>query len=114
MKNCCTILFFLIVSLFTAVAQNELKKINEIKSDTGYLYATGTSTISCDEASNAAKDLLGLEIEQWLKDCDISDAAGYAAKSKENLSLINTQRGKLFRAFVYIQKYCCPVKLKRA
>lgn len=84
--------------------QTEQQEINSIKADTIYLYATGTSISSVDEASANAKDLLALEIEQWLKENKIDDIAGYIAKSRESLSQIKTKRGNLSRVFVYVKK----------
>lgn len=86
------------------LAQNEQQKINEIKSNRNYLYATGTSTASEQEASDNAQDLLTIEIEEWLKEKTTDDIAGYVAKSQQSLSMIRTQRGKLYRAFVYVKK----------
>lgn len=96
-----TLLFFSLISL---KAQNEQQQINEIKRDTSFVYATGTSSVSGEDASNNAKDLLALEIEQWLKSCSVDGIAGYVAKSRENSAQIRTQRGKLFRVFAYVNK----------
>lgn len=89
------------VSLF---AQNEQQAINEIKRSADYLYAMGTSTQNADEASENAKELLALEIEQWLKENVKGDYSGYVAKSKQNVAEIKTKRGSLNRAFVYVKK----------
>lgn len=88
----------------TLLAQNELQEINAIKSNINFLYATGTSSKSAEDASNNAKDLLALEIEQWLLDNTTEDIAGYVAKSRENLAQIKTRRGNLYRVFVYVKK----------
>jgi len=95
------ILFF--SSLFVH-AQNEMKEINGIKSNINFLYATGTSSLSAEDAANNAKDLIALEIEQWLKENASDNITGYVAKSKENLSQIKTRRGNLYRVFVYVKK----------
>ena len=50
----------------TLMAQDAQKSMNEIKSNVNYVYATGTSMVSSDEASQNAKDLLNAEIEEWL------------------------------------------------
>ena len=96
---------FFICSCGFTIAQNEMQQINAIKSNIDFLYATGTSSVSAEEASNNAKDLLALEIEMWLKERVTDDIAGYVAKSKENLSQIKTRRGNLFRVFAYVKKY---------
>lgn len=85
-------------------AQNEQQKINEVKGNRNYLYATGTSTTSEEEASDNAQDLLAIEIEQWLKEKTTDDIIGYVAKSQKSLSLIKTQRGKLYRVFAFVRK----------
>lgn len=94
---------FLVSCLFLH-AQNEQKEINAIKSNKNYLYATGTSRESADDASKNAKDLLALEIEQWLRDNSANDVAGYVAKSQERLAMISTQRGNLYRVFAFVKK----------
>jgi hypothetical protein len=86
------------------LAQNEMQTINSIKSDNDYLYATGTSTVSEEDATGIARELIRLEIEQWLKEQSVDDVAGYIAKSKDCLSQINTRRGNLYRVFVYVKK----------
>lgn len=85
-------------------AQSEQDRINEIKSDIGFLYATGTSMNNADEAAKNAQDLLAVEIEQWLKVNVSGDIAGYIAKSQGNYSTIQTRRGKLYRAFAFVSK----------
>lgn len=86
------------------MAQDAQKSMNEIKSNVNYVYATGTSIVSSDEASQNAKDLLNAEIEEWLKQSNEKDIAGYIAKSQEQVSMIKTQRGSLYRVFVYVHK----------
>lgn len=100
-----SILFLCLLMVSSVLfSQNEQQEINAIKSDLNYLYATGTSIASEDEATENAKDLLVLEIEQWLKENNTSDIAGYVAKSKERLSQIMTKRGKLYRVFAFVKK----------
>lgn len=94
----------LLLPFLSVHAQNEMKEINEIKSNVDFLYATGTSSVSAEDAANNARDLIALEIEQWLKEKSSEDAAGYVAKSKENLSQIKTKRGNLYRVFVFVKK----------
>ena len=85
-------------------AQNEVRDMNAIKNNQNYIYATGTSLVSTEEASQNAKDLLNAEIEDWLTKNAESDIAGYIAKSQEQLGLIKTRRGNLFRVFAYVHK----------
>ena len=97
-------LSLLILACLPSMAQDEQKEINKIKKNTNYLYAMGTSSTSAEDASSNARELLALEIEQWLKDNTKGDYSGYIAKSKENVSEIKTQRGNIIRAFVYVSK----------
>jgi len=88
-----------------AFAQQEKnEEINRIKRDLSYLTATGTSTVSEKEASENAKILMNNEIEQWLSENVNGDISGYITKSKENMSFIDTKRGRLYRSFVYVKK----------
>ena len=98
------ILFCIFLFATHLFAQNEQQEINEIKSSLNFLYAMGTSKISGEDASTNAKDLLVMEIEQWLKENAADCVTGYVAKSRENLSLIKTKRGNLFRVFAYVKK----------
>lgn len=79
-------------------------EINKIKRSRDYLTVTGTSMVSAEEASENARMLIDVEIEQWLQENAEGDIAGYIAKSKENLAVIETKRGSLFRAFIYVKK----------
>lgn len=98
-------LIFLFVSIFgysLMVAQTA--DINKIKKNRNYITAQAASSISLEDASEIARTTLNLEIEQWLKERGENDLAGFVAKSKENISVINTRRGSIFRSFVYVKK----------
>lgn len=88
----------------TALAQDEQQQINLIKSNPDYLYAMGTSTVSDEEASCNAVDLLALEIENWLEENGIGNTESYVSKSRENVSQIKTKRANLHRVFAFIDK----------
>ena len=88
----------------TLAQEDKNAEINKIKRSRDYLTVTGTSMVSAEEASENAKMLIDVEIEQWLQENAEGDIAGYVAKSKENLAVIETKRGSLFRAFIYVQK----------
>lgn len=85
-------------------AQSEVRDMNIIKYNPNYIYSTGTSIVSTEEASQNAKDLLNAEIEDWLKKNSESDFAGFIAKSQERLGFIKTKRGNLYRVFAYVNK----------
>ena len=88
----------------TSMAQGSLQEINDIKKSKRYVYAMAASAQSKEDATQRAKDLLLLEVEQWLKEEKTEDFAGYVVKVKNNTAQIETQRGKLFRVFVYVAK----------
>lgn len=104
MMRLIAILLSLVMTTVTLNAQNQQQEINTIKSNPDYLYATGTSTTSSEEASDNARDLLALEIEQWLTDNAVEAVESYVAKSRENLSQIHVKRGNLYRVFAYVKK----------
>ena len=83
------------------------QQINRIKMDTLYLYSTGTSSISADDATQNSRELLALEIEMWLKQvvkADKQTINGYVIKANEHLAEIPVQRGNLYRSFSYVRK----------
>lgn len=85
-------------------AQNEQMQINEVKKNLDFIYATGTSLNSTEEAGDNARELLALEIDMWLKENGKSDYAGYVTKAIREVSEIKTQRGRLVQVFVYVKK----------
>ena len=100
-----TVLLVLFAWAIPTLAQEDKNaEINKIKRSRDYLTVTGTSMVSAEEASENAKMLIDVEIEQWLQENAEGDIAGYVAKSKENLAVIETKRGSLFRAFIYVKK----------
>lgn len=99
------ILLLLFACVVPVLAQKDKNaEINKIKRSRDYLTVTGTSMVSAEEASENARMLIDVEIEQWLQENAEGDIAGYIAKSKENLAVIETKRGSLFRAFIYVKK----------
>ena len=99
------VLFVLFAWSIPTLAQEDKNAvINKIKRSRDYLTVTGTSMVSAEEASENARMLIDVEIEQWLQGNAEGDIAGYVAKSKENLAVIETKRGSLFRAFIYVKK----------
>lgn len=98
-------LWLLLVSIFCySHIFAQTSDINKIKKNRNYITAQAASSVSMEDASEIARTTLSLEIEQWLKDRNEKDIAGYVAKSKECISVINTQRGSIFRSFVYVKK----------
>ena len=97
-------MFCCLLFCFAIHAQESQKQINEIKKNKRYVYAVATSSNTKEEAAQNAKDLLMLEVEQWLKDENKNDFTGYVVKVKNNTQQIETQRGKLYRVFAYVAK----------
>lgn len=101
------ILFACLLGIVCLCAQtptnNAIREINQIKSlpDT-FLYAESTSA-SWNEALDNAKYLLGAEIENYMKQQGISDAAGVVAKSQNHIFELQSMRGDRYRAFVYVR-----------
>ncbi|MGN0049107.1 MAG: hypothetical protein ACI37U_09495 [Bacteroides sp.] len=93
-----------LLSLSSAFAQDKQSEINKIKKDRNYLTATGSSAVSKEDALAKAREQIDALIAQWLAENANGDISGYVAKSKESISQIDTQRGSLFRCFVYVKK----------
>lgn len=104
MKKLLLITILVYIPVLSLKAQTELEKINEIKKSLNFVYAIGTSTVSIEEANANAKELLSLEINQWLQEIVKGDFSGYLAKAKNSVETINTRKGKLMRSFVYVRK----------
>ena len=104
MKKLLILLSLVVMMQPFSFAQNEQEKINEIKKNLDFIGATGTSSVSAQEASDNARELLALEVEQWLKQNVEGDFAGYVAKANKHVEEIKTQRGNLHRVFVYVCK----------
>ncbi len=82
---------------------NAMQEINQIKSqpDT-FLYAESTA-VSWQEALDNAKYLLESEIESYIKQYGMTDAAGVVAKSQNHIFELQSMRGDRYRAFVYVR-----------
>lgn len=81
-----------------------LVEINAIKSNPEYIYAEAT-TSDAKTSYNNAMDLLETYLEDWLKsNCDSTEISGCVTKASKNILQIETKRGSLFRAFLYVKK----------
>ncbi len=79
------LLFSVFVCSGIAHAQNNsTEEINKIKKSSHYLNATGTSSVSVEEASQMAQAILSANVERWLSENTKEDITGYVAKCKEN------------------------------
>ncbi len=98
------IIFGCLLFCLMANGQNKQQDMNDIKKSRRYVYAVAASANGKEEATQRAKDLLLLEVEQWLKEEKKDNFEGYVVKVKNNTSQIETHRGKLYRVFVYVAK----------
>ena len=98
------ILLLLSFAFSFAKAQTTAKEINAIKRDTAFLTAEDTNP-DREEAISNAKAKLEVIVSEWAKSA-YSDKAIKAcvAKAEEHCSLIETMRGNLIRAFMYVKK----------
>lgn len=80
-----------------------MKKINQIKLDTCYVWADCASTRNAEEAYTNAQALLDLHIQEWLKS-QKTGVNGAIVPTNDQCLSIQTMRGKMFRAFVYVDK----------
>lgn len=104
MKRILLSLSFIIFHLSFSVAQDVVKNINKIKRDTMYIYAEST-TKELSEAYNNARALLEMQVGDWVRKQHPSDNIEVCiVKAKEHLMQLDTRRGELYRAFVYVKK----------
>lgn len=103
----CIVFFFLSALIADAQelsAADAMKKINQIKLDTCYVWADCTSTKNAEDAYKNAQALLNLEIQNWLDNQNKADVAGAIMPTNDQCMHIETMRGKMYRAFVYVDK----------
>ena len=89
----------------SAQASSELtRKINDIKQSSEYVYAEST-TKDLAEASENAKVLLAVNVEDWLRELMPSDSvAGILDRLPSITQEMQARRGALHRAFLYVRK----------
>lgn len=107
MKKIQLLLLFIIVGCLSANAQatnDVVKNINKIKRDTMYIYAEST-TKELGEAYNNARALLEVQVGDWVrKQFPSENIEVCIVKAKDHLMQLDTRRGELYRAFVYVKK----------
>lgn len=80
------------------------KNINKVKRDTMYIYAEST-TKDLSEAYNNARALLEMQVGDWVRKQNPKDGVEVCiVKAKDHLMQLDTRRGELYRAFVYVKK----------
>ena len=86
------------------VTRVTIQKINSIKADSKYIFAEATNK-NWEEALDDARSILAINIEEWLKqNSKVTNYETLVAKSKNNILEIQSKRGSLYRAFVYVLK----------
>lgn len=104
MKRFSSIILGSLILIPTVKAQSTISEINAIKRDTTCITAENTDA-NREEAIRNAKALLEVKVSEWVRDHSLADdTETYLAKTKEHCSLIETNRGNLIRAFVYVKK----------
>ena len=107
MKRLLFIITVAITGLSICKAQTALevaKNINKVKRDTMYIYAEST-TKDLSEAYNNARALLEMQVGDWVRKQNPKDGVEVCiVKAKDHLMQLDTRRGELYRAFVYVKK----------
>lgn len=104
MKRILFSLFFIICQLSFCVAQDVAKDINKIKRDTMYIYAEAT-TKDLNDAYSAARAILEVKVGDWVRNQYPNEGIEVCiVKAKDHLLQLDTRRGDLYRAFVYVRK----------
>ena len=85
-------------------AENVTKNINKVKRDTMYIYAEST-TKDLNESYNNARAILEMQVGEWVrKQHPTEDIDVCIVKAKDHIIQLDTRRGELYRAFVYVNK----------
>lgn len=80
------------------------KNINQVKRDTMYIYAE-TTMKDLTEAFNGARAILEMKVGEWVRNQYPNEGVEVCiVKAKEHLVQLETRRGDLYRAFVYVRK----------
>ena len=107
MKRLLFIIAIVISNLLICKAQTTAdvaKNINKVKRDTMYIYAEST-TKDLSEAYNNARAILEMQVGEWVRKQHPSEGIEVCiVKAKEHFLQLDTRRGDLYRAFVYVKK----------
>lgn len=109
MKNFLLTLILVMLCLLSSQAQemsaaDAMKSINKIKLDNKYISASGTSTKNYEEARDNALAVLQPEVQNWLQETKQNETSGVMLPTKDKCMVIETQRGSLYRVFLYVTK----------
>ena len=96
---------FSLVTISNAQTAAEVNKsINKVKRDTMYIYAEST-TKDLSEAYSNARAILEMQVGEWVQKQHPSEGIELCiVKAKEHIMQLDTRRGELYRAFVYVKK----------
>ena len=104
MKRTLLSLSFIVFHLSFSLAQSVTQDINKVKRDTMYIYAEST-TKELSEAYNNARAILEMQVGDWVrKQHPKEEIEVCIVKAKEHFMQLDTRRGELYRAFVYVKK----------
>ena len=81
-----------------------LKEMNNIKLSGKYIWAEGTSMKNEKEALENAVAVLSYEIQNMLNEVENKNISGVVMPTSDQCMKIQTKRGNLYRAFVYVNK----------
>lgn len=106
-KSVVLFLLFVSAAVSSSMAQttsDAMRNINKVKRDTMYIYAEST-TKDLSEAYNNARALLEMQVGDWVrKQHPAENIEVCIVKAKDHLMQLDTRRGNLYRAFVYVKK----------
>ena len=92
------------LSCFAQTAADVAKSINKVKRDTMYIYAEST-TKDLSEAYANARAILEMKVGEWVRGQHPDEGIEVCiVKAKEHFMQLDTRRGELYRAFVYVRK----------
>ena len=107
MKRLLLSILFITCCLSFSIAQTAsdvAKNINKVKRDTMYIYAEATMK-DLDEANNGARAILEMKVGDWVRAQYPTEGIDVCiVKAKEHVIQLETRRGDLYRAFVYVRK----------
>ena len=102
-----TLFFILCIDAYSDVTPNAAeakKQINQIKLSGDYLCAESTNA-KWQQAYDDACTLLSVNVEEWAKTQEgLKNVEGLVLCAKNHMLHIQSQRGELYRAFVYVRK----------
>ena len=106
MRTILTLLIIIVgtMSVNAQTTADKAQSINNIKRDTMYIYAEATCN-NIDTANYNARALLEMKVGEWVRNQHPNEGIEVCiVKAKEHFLQLETRRGSLYRAFVYVRK----------